>query len=190
MVVAPWILASAAIVCGAIGLRPDLTDIAWPLIWGATLTFLFAGCGLLVLAARATIPGRGPSVGAVSGLLMLVLEAQAGIAAMLHHDHASPVPAGKELSMAVACLGAITVLGLPTVLLGWHLARKALPTRPLLCGSLIAAGATVTSEAIWRRHCPFTDGGHLLVSHLPIYGVLGVAACLLVSRVSGRGRAG
>ncbi len=183
----PWI-GFVALVIAAAGMRPDMEALGVGWSWGASGLFVAFGTILFFVAIRETVPGAGFSTTTVWSAMALLLGAQTVVAAALHHDHPASIPAGEELKMAGACLGAIGLLALPALTLGCFLAQRALPSRPALCGVVFGVSVVAIVEGCWRLHCPFTDPGHLVVAHAGVYGLGLLGAAVLSSGANRRYR--
>jgi hypothetical protein len=74
-------------------------------------------------------------------------------------------PAGRGLSLGIACMTTIGVMGILALLFGLFLTRRGLPLRARATGLLLGLGSGLAAEAAWRLHCPITSWRHILLFH-------------------------
>jgi hypothetical protein len=156
----------------------DLLGAAWS--WGASLAQVAMGLALVGAGLREAVPGRQWSGGALVAWFALPFALL--LTTTFFTWSISPTPLPREWwTVGSLCFGGSAAAALPAVLLGARLAVRAFPTRPMLTGALVGAGAGMMSDAGWRLFCHFSDPAHVLSSHLA--GVLaGVVLGMLLVR--------
>jgi hypothetical protein len=174
--VAAVAVAVVAISVVAFRIRVDLYRMPFWIGWGASVVELVAGIGLVALALRESIPGRGVPVrvarlSAAGGLL---LQVAVGIVTWLY----SPgKPLGSDAwGAGMGCLRHDFAIALPTFVVAMLLIFRALPMRAPMAGLVGATGAAITGDAVMHLLCPVSDLRHVLLWHsgaLVLYMIVG-----------------
>lgn len=130
---------------------------------GVSLLEWAAGLGLVWMALREAVPGRG--FGAVRSALALAVAIglELGLGLLLARSASG---AGPELAAGAHCGAAEGVLGLPWLALASFLVLRALPLRPRWSGALAGAAAGLFADAAWHLACSVTDLAHIAVWHV------------------------
>jgi len=182
----PLALLLAVAFLAVFDLRPDAANFPPLELYGLILLQVAVCYALLKAILRTGIPGSFLSL---SHLVFLSAAALAVfIAASLLHHSASPnhPGAGQELSMGMACISIVGLLGAAALIGGFFLARYGLPLRAGIAGLLLGLGSGLAVEAVWRLHCPFTSWGHVLIFHGGAVFILAVAGFIFGNRSKGR----
>lgn len=172
-----WLaIAGVGWLCGA-GLRPDFlsairSDLSFALIFAGLLPL---GCGAVLLALSASVPGRGETArvgrwlaGAGAGLAFLLAPARIWL-----HAAGFSVSVAPEDLYCVA--GALTVAALPGIA-AVAFVLWAAPRRPALTAIVAALGAAGLGAVVIHAHCPAMGARHWVFGHA--LAPLGIALVL------------
>jgi hypothetical protein len=171
-----WMRALLLLPCAALSFallallfpRWQLNGLAWTL---AALQLLVA-YGILWVGLREAVPGQGPGVPALAVAALVATFAVGGANAALLVLRPMAVPPGQDWPYVVHCFRIELLLGLPAVGLGFWLATRGFPLRPVVAGLLGGLSAGVAASGIWSLFCPLNEVIHLLASHIaPIAAV-------------------
>lgn len=161
-------LALGGLVMMVAGLRRDIEVIgAWRLLSFALLQV--AACAwLFTISLRWSVPAMGRPWMALVWVPGALLVPALLTAAILDRSALAP-PSGSEWRTGLACLSAITLIGLAPLAAAAVLTLRGLPMRLLAGFAIIGFASGLSAEAIWRLHCPYSAWGHVLPFH---YGPL------------------
>ena len=178
-VLIPWCVLAAGVFVW-FGFRPDLDALGVRSQAALSLAQVAACLAIVRFSLRSSIPGLMP---ATSSAMMIT----AG-AVLLHlvigWDTVArgwlAFPIGREWSVGLACLGAIAVMSVPSLIVGLTMLQNGVLTRALSAAVLVGTAAGLMAESIWRLHCPYSTWGHLLPFHtgallMPILLAAGLA---------------
>jgi hypothetical protein len=144
--------------------RRDPAAAPWSLAGGGVSALEWAaGLGLVWMALREAVPGRGfgapRAAAAIAGAVGLELVLGVLLATL---EPGGPVP----LAAGAHCGAAEGMLGLPWLALASFLALRALPLRPRWSGALAGAAAGLFADAAWHLACAVTDLAHIATWHV------------------------
>ena len=185
-------LAVVAVALVTFKLRVDLYRMPFWVGWGASVTELVVGIGLIAVALRESIPGGGVPVraarmAAAGGLLL-----QVAVGVVTWWASPTQVMMSDSVAVGMSCLRHDFALALPTFVAAMLLIFRALPVRAPMAGMLGAGGAAVTGDAVMHLLCPLSDLRHVLVWHtgaIVLYMLAGWALGRLWQRLRWRHRA-
>jgi Negative regulator of sigma F len=147
------------------GFRANLEVLGPSLAWCPSLALVVAGFAVVALALREAVPGRDLSRGVlaatVGGAAVLVL----AITALTNELVPTAVPPGAEWQYVWECLVMAGGPGLLGVAVAAWLASRALPTRPVVAGSLYGLGVGLLADAGARLFCWVSTPAHVLLAH-------------------------
>ena len=150
----------------AYGVRRDAEALGTGLLWGMSVLQVLVGLGLVVLALREAVPGRGLPLLADLALLVSGLGLAVVATFLTWHASTTIVPSHQAWYFWRVCFGSTAVYGLPAFLLAWYLAARAFPLRPVVIGALCGLGGGLLADAGWRTYCHVSEPGHVLSAHL------------------------
>jgi hypothetical protein len=137
---------------------------------------LFAGAAIIsaILALRSTIPGRTLRATEVMFGATLVL---AGIVLLtVGEPMRTGYPVAEFLHLGMRCAYETVALAATPWLLLWWLVSRGFPTRGMLSGLFVGAGAMLFSFAMMRLTCPIDEPLHLVVWHLlPAFALIALS---------------
>jgi hypothetical protein len=167
------------------GFRANLDAVGPALAWGPSLALVLGGLGVLALALREAVPGRDLSRGllaaTVGGAAVLVL----AVTALTNALVPTAVPPGADWQYAWECLVMAGGPGLLGVAAAAWLASRALPTRPIVAGSLYGLGVGLMADAGARLFCWVSTPAHVLLAHggaILGLGLAGAAVAVAIDR--------
>lgn len=165
LVLVPYALVAVAVLTLSRGVRSDAALLGPWFLFGVSAVQLAASYALFRIVLRETIPGsssRPWAWTAAAGLVVLVQLASSEWTAI---RSPYPMAAGRELSVGAACLGFMSVIGVPVLLFGMIYASRGIPLRPRLTGLSLGLVGGLAAEAIYRTHCPYSHLGHMVAWH-------------------------
>ncbi len=184
LLVAPLALALLVAAPMTFSWRLDLVRLGWALTWGASIAQVIVGLGLVALALREAVPGRGLSA-ATSGTAFVGAGTMLGVVTLLAATSGDVFRPGDPWRIGGICFGGSFASGVPVVLVAAWLARRAFPLRPAMVGALYGLGAGLMADAGWRLFCEFSGPAHVFPFHLGAIAantLCGVLSALLLTR--------
>ncbi len=155
------------------GLRGD-ADVVGPwLLWGFGSVQLIAAFLVFRKVLRESIPGKTGRPQAWLGALGVVLFLQLAVAALTNAQSPRILSPERAMSVGLTCMGIMSIVGVPVLLLGLTLASKGLPARPRIIGLVSGLAGGLIAEAVYRSHCPYTHLTHMLAWHSGAVVLLG-----------------
>jgi len=151
----------------------------------AEIAVIFASLGVLVwqgssLCAAEAAPGSrrpfAPWVLAVGGCLLLAIAF-----GLLFHDYRTE----RFVAQGIACLTAGLVEAIPAALGTWWVLRRGFAVNSLAAGFARGALAGLAGVTMLEIHCPNFEAPHVIVWHIAVLPVSGVAG-MLVARIAQR----
>jgi hypothetical protein len=165
--------------------RPDMTVIGFLRAWGFSIGQAAAGCTIVAVALRESIPGRMLSRRSLAMIIALGFALPA-IVLLLTTSTFTIGPYDHVLSEGVACFRTSALAALPALVCAGLLAARALPLRPVAAGALYGLGAGLMSDAGLRLYCDYSVLSHVLFAHMgAVAGVTlaGAALASIIQRV-------
>ncbi|HBL29713.1 MAG TPA: hypothetical protein DD490_22995 [Acidobacteria bacterium] len=171
-----WMRALLLLPCAALGFA--LLARLFPgwqvngLAWAVAGLQLLVAYGILWVGLREAVPGQGPGLPALGLAALVATLTVGGSNALLLALRPMDVPPGLDWPFVVHCFRIELLLGLPAVALGFWLATRGFPLRPVVAGLLGGLSAGVAASGIWSLFCPVNELLHLVASHIgPIVAV-------------------
>jgi hypothetical protein len=162
-VILPLGLAILGVVLAVFGLRGDASRLgAWTL-WGPSGILVATAYVLLLLALIQRAPESKTSWLWWASLPLVAIAIQIGGAYWTLHYAGRE--AGPGWPAEAVCFLGISMLSLPTLLIGLSLLSRGLPLRPRVAGLLTGLAGGVLSEGMYRLHCSFSYPSHFLPWH-------------------------
>jgi hypothetical protein len=126
--------------------RPDMTIIGFIRAWGFSIGQAAAGCIIVAVALRESIPGRALSRVALATTIVLGIALPA-LVLLLTTSTFTIGPTDHAVAEGFACFRTSALAALPALVFAGMLAARALPLRPLAAGARYGLGAGLMSDA-------------------------------------------
>lgn len=160
-----WGVALLVLLPTVLGVRGDAEVLGFMLSWGVSLLESLAGLGLVWLALRESIPGRGGTAAARVTALAAAVAILVGTA-VLTWARVPPMKPLDDMTLhGVECFSMESVFGVPALILTLWLVIRAFPVRPVWAGVLGGAGAGMLADGVQHLLCGIPDLHHVLVWH-------------------------
>ena len=175
------------------GLRGDAPQLGWVLTWGTSAAQTILALGLVALALREAVPGRGMRPAALPLVAAAVLGFLAAVTVRTWSVSPTVIEQLSPLVVLGICFTGTFVSAVPLLVMAALLAARAFVVRPWSAGLLYGLGAGLGADAGWRLFCHFSDPAHVFPAHtaaVAATGVLGIAVARWIGApgVSGVGR--
>lgn len=160
--------------------RPDITIIGFIRAWGFSIGQAAAGCTIVAVALRESIPGRTLSRVALATTIALGIALPA-LVLLLTTSTFTIGPTDHAVAEGFACFRTSALAALPALVFAGLLAARALPLRPLAAGALYGLGAGLMSDAGLRLYCDYSVLSHVLFAHMGAVVGMSIAGAVLAS---------
>jgi hypothetical protein len=145
--------------------RPDMSVIGFIRAWGFSIGQAAAGCSIVAVALRESIPGRTLSRAALAATIAVGIALPA-VVLLFTTSTFTIGPADHAVTEGFACFRTSALAALPALVFAGLLAARALPLRPFAAGALYGLGAGLMSDAGLRLYCDYSVLTHVLFSHI------------------------
>jgi len=162
--------------------RPDMTVIGFIRAWGFSIGQAAAGCIIVAVALRESVPGRTLSRAALATTIGLGIALPA-IVLLLTTSTFTIGPADHAVAEGFACFRTSALAALPALVFAALLAARALPLRPVVAGALYGLGAGLMSDAGLRLYCDYSMLSHVLFAHMGAVAGVSIAGAALGSAI-------
>jgi hypothetical protein len=174
---------AAAIVVGVPALhafRADVAVIGFLRAWGFSIGQAVAGCTIVALALRESVPGRGLSRLALAATVVVGL-ALPLVVLLLTTSNFSVGAVDHAAWEGFVCFRTSALAAVPALLFAAALAARALPLRPAAAGALYGLGTGLMSDAGLRLYCDYSTLGHMVFGHVGAVAGVTVAGAALAT---------
>lgn len=165
LVLVPVAIAIVIGVPAVYAFRPDMAIMGFVRAWGFSIGQAAAGCTIIAVALRESVPGRALSRTALAGIIALGLALPAAVL-LLTTSTFTVGPADHAAWEGFVCFRTSALAALPALFFAGALAARAFPIRPAVAGALYGLGAGLMSDAGLRLYCDYSVVTHLLFSHM------------------------
>jgi hypothetical protein len=165
LVVVLWGVALLVTLPAILGIRGDAEVLGFMLSWGVSVLETAAGLGLVWLALREAVPGRGGTAAGRVAALAAALAILAGTAVLTWARVPTMKPIEDATLHGVECFSMESVFGVPALILTLWLVVRAFPVRPVWAGILGGAGAGMLADGVQHLLCGIPDLHHVMVWH-------------------------
>jgi hypothetical protein len=165
LVLVPVALAMVIGIPAVYAFRPDMAVLGFIRAWGFSIGQAVAGCTIVAVALRESIPGRALSRLALAAIIAGGIALPA-VVLLLSTSSFTIGPADHAAWEGFVCFRTSALAALPALLFAGALAARALPLRPAAAGALYGLGAGLMSDAGLRLYCDYSVVTHLLFSHM------------------------
>ena len=160
--------------------RPDMTVIGFIRAWGFSIGQAAAGCTIVAVALRESIPGRSLSRAALATIIAIGIALPA-VVLLLTTSTFTVGPADDAVWQGFECFRTSALAALPALVFAGLLAARALPLRPAVAGALYGLGAGLMSDAGMRLYCNYSMLSHVLFAHMGAVAGVTLAGAALAS---------
>jgi len=166
------------LVFSVIGIRPDFADMAVRMPFAFKLAYTGSlVVGMSVLALYAATPGA--SARALYALLPAVIVLALGV---LFDPTGFPI-LGRTDTAVVFCLGAILLLSLPAMVLGFVFMRRGAPTQPLVAGAVIGLLSASVGALAYTLACKNDGTAFVAIWYTAACAIMAMVGAVVGQRV-------
>lgn len=180
LVLVPIAIAIVIGVPSVYAFRPDMAVIGFVRAWGFSIGQAVAGCTIVAVALRESVPGRALSRVALAAIIGLGIALPAAVL-LLTTSTFTVGPADHAAWEGFVCFRTSALAALPALLFAGALAARAFPVRPAVAGALYGLGAGLMSDAGLRLYCDYSVVTHVVFSHMGAVAGVTLAGAALAS---------